>query len=368
MPVATATKVTFHRPTLAAKAGALAKINKGSVSLDATKHIRLTADGGRAVLEATDLETWAQLTVACEGECDALIPAARLAEICSATSGSSITLTFEGDRVQIVSGAGRFRVPVMDTAHWPYRPSLTPGEPIVVSGEKLSWLAGVSFACAQEESKVQARGVWLHDAGGSLAAIGLDNPLFALRPSDVPFPDRGEEAPPIIINGSRLETAARLLANQPEVRISTSGSYVELAGDAAHVAIRLINGPFPDYKRAWPKDADKRAIFHRSELLAALREVRAVEDPNTHLLRCTFGPDALLIRATSEHGQVERSVEMETYEGETLTIGLHSGRLSSVLGECDGDSVTLHLLAPNRPVSIDSQDGSRYLVAPLRLE
>lgn len=370
MPVATATKVTFHRATLTNALAQLKPLAGRVKTLEVLKCVRIVADGERAVIEATDLDTRATLYIACEGEGETILPASFLYDLVSLLDSDSVALEIDGEKVTVRGGRSVTRVSGMAADEWPPAQAVEGGATYVLPSAELRRLAKVGFCVSDEVSRPILHGIWFHEREGKLSAVATNGHRLALQESDLPG---GLDA---IVPGVGLGIVLKLLGGAEEVSVRLAGNHIEFTTDTAAASLRTIEGPFPNYTQILPKDQDKMAVANRSVLLDALRRMGVVarigtDDKQPPRITCEFSAEGVKLSAVrdKQNSAIEELVPLESYTGDPLRIGFNVGYLIELLGQLSSPSVEIRLKAPERSVTLRGADtDGLFLLMPLRLE
>lgn len=365
MTTATLAAVTFHRATLASALSALAPLAKNR-RIPVLSCIRLTAEDGTATLEATDLDTRAQIRITCDGEGSAILPADLFSNLISRLSSDSVALEIEGTRVTVRAGRSVTKLTSVPDSDWPLAPGEVEGATYTLPGDVLRRLAGVGFVASTEITRPILNGVYFHARDGKLAAVGTDGHRLLLRESGT---DGDLNA---IIHEGGLSYALKLMEQALEIQVRTNGNYLEFSAEFVSVLVRTIEGPYPNYDQIIPRDQDKTAAVDRKEMIAALRRVELIarqgaNDKKPPRVICTFDEQGLTLSASSD-SEIEDAVLLESYAGEPITIGFNAGYLLDILGQITAPTVEIQMKHPDRAVTITGgEDEGLFLCMPLRI-
>lgn len=364
-------KITFQRDRLKDSLAPLVAITSSRKDVPLTSHVRIRAAGGSATLEATDLETWGTLTVACEGDdgdAEALIPCKMLSDLVDRLTSDVISLEIEGTEITVRGGRGRFPLAGLPADEWPSAPVVEGADSIRISGAELRRLMGVAFARGRLETQEPVWGsVWLHqNAEGTLSAVATDTRRFALRHS---LSETAGAFQGALIDAGGWEKAARLLGDQEEVELSTSFAYVAFSAPSARAMVRLIHGSYPNLDRILAIEPVSTARVGRGSLLAAVRLVEVVNTVPEHRVALRFEGDRLSLRTMAgERGFGEQEIHLSELSGEPFRADLNATQLIEMLQEMRSDSVHIGHASTKLPVFLHGQEGERYFLSRLSLD
>lgn len=224
------------------------------------QYLRLTQDGDRLTIEATDLghAVRAVAVGAGDGQARVCVGASDLALLTAKLSdGGQMVLRQQGMRLTVECGGSRATLPVMDDSDFP---ALTwdgdPDTAVTLDGRVLTALLSTAAACAAtDDNRPALNGVRLvSDEGGALMAESADG--FRLMRVTLPADAAHGIAAGLLAAGLILELSsvrtALALVGQGQVRLSRlAGQRLVLsdAGGAWDVAIGLVDALFPDLDR-----------------------------------------------------------------------------------------------------------------------
>ncbi|MDI6840215.1 MAG: DNA polymerase III subunit beta [bacterium] len=138
------------------------------------------------------------------------------------------------------------------------------------------------------------------------------------------------------------------------------------------VVSRLMEGEYPPYETAIPKDNDKLLVVSKDEFISALRRVVVFAPEISRLVKLKPNPSSLSIETASEIGEAKEEIPCK-YEGGELEIGYNGNYLSSILSKIDAVDVHFLLKDPISAALITpavQKEGEEivYLLMPIRLE
>lgn len=141
-------------------------------------------------------------------------------------------------------------------------------------------LRRVSFAMSEEETRYYLRGVYIAQEGGALAMTATDGHRLAatqttLSPGASDWPEGG-----IILPALAVRAIAKATGGEPHkiaVRANASGAIFD--GPDYWIAVRAVDGTYPDYKRVFPDPEAKgraRVSFDLGGFGGAIRAAKPV--------------------------------------------------------------------------------------------
>lgn len=360
------------------------------VKISATKK----GSAGEMTLCATDAEIALKITlgkVSVETPGDALVPADKLRGIVSAEENdATLTLETEQDHLTIRGADAYFRVFGYPPADFPPIPEF---EKVVSGAEGVKakavlqhpagslgeLVARTLFATARENSRYAYSGVLLKRDGKRLELVATDGRRLALSRASIAGP-ADKEAKPVscIIPTKALAMLQKLIAEPEEaVHIAVTDNQAMFSfGDAKHpgratLTTNLIEGAFPPYEDAIPRDQDKKVTFDRDLLASAVRRAAVLTNEESRGVRMSFrGKDKVLELSSRapEMGEADIKVDIANYEGGDIEIGFNPAFITDALKVINDPQVLMELKAPGKPALIKSGQDFLYVVMPVNLQ
>jgi DNA polymerase-3 subunit beta len=135
------------------------------------------------------------------------------------------------------------------------------------------------------------------------------------------------------------------------------------------LAIRLIDGTFPNFTQILPKESDNKSVVSKETLHQALKFVSLFSSPKTSNVRLSLSENALELYATDpDKGEGLKTLPV-SYSGAAVKAGYNHRYLAEVLSAIDGDEVSIEIIDTLSPTLIrdTERDEALYVVMPMRL-
>lgn len=134
---------------------------------------------------------------------------------------------------------------------------------------------------------------------------------------------------------------------------------------------RLVQEPYPNYRRVIPQGNDRIATIDRSSLVNALRRVIAIADKSTCLVKMQLDSDKMTLSA--ENNNYAQSAEEQIvcqYDSVPIKIGFQGDYLVDLVNRLGSEEIVLKLSDPSRaalivPVTQEEQTETIMLLMPL---
>ncbi|MDM7323450.1 MAG: DNA polymerase III subunit beta, partial [Thermus sp.] len=283
-----------------------------------------------------DLEI--RLEMPTQGEGRFLVPAQPFFQLVRSLPGEQVELAFDGG-LSLSSGSFSTRLSLAPDDGYPelFFPNLEgPSEPyplqVLLPGEELlRALSHVRYAASNEEYRAIFRGVQLEFSEKGLRSVASDGYRLALYGLTRPQPF----AKKVVVPARSVDEMVRVLKNvgEGEVALALGPGTLGLATggqDSAsgskgqlRMAVRLMEGEFPDYERVIPKEFPLKATFEVEAFREALRRVSVLSDRQNHRVDLLFQEGRVLLSAEGDYGKGQEEVPVNL-EGVPLAVAYNA--------------------------------------------
>jgi DNA polymerase-3 subunit beta len=168
-----------------------------------------------------------------------------------------------------------------------------------------------------------------------------------------------------------------ILLNKEDVDIVVeyNSTNVYFSFDNFYIVCRLIDGKYPNYEAAIPKENPNKLIINRSEFLNSLRRVSIFANQSTLQVRLLCTEKELIISSEDIENSSDAKEKIACeYEGEQMEIGFNARFLLDMVNNIDTENVMMELAHPSRagilfPVNEeeDLKENILMLVMPVML-
>ncbi|MEM6756486.1 MAG: DNA polymerase III subunit beta [Planctomycetota bacterium] len=349
----------------------------GSVAVQRTPKpvlscVKVVAGEDGLTLTATDLEvslTLNALRVEVEQPGEALIPADKLSQIVRESIDPTLTMTTEGEVVQITGQDSKYRIYSQAVSDFPAVPAFDE-EPHfeMVAGDLHRLVAMTIFATARENSRYAINGVLMERDGKNLTVVATDGHRLAMAKGKAQAAAEGGQS--AIVPTKALQLLLRLFDDAEQVvKVRLAGNRVLFTADHATLTSSLVEGNFPPYRDVIPKDGDKKATLTTDVFISAVRRAALLTNEESKGVRMAYSPDGLTLSSRApEMGEAEIKVELAGYDGEPIEIGFNPAYLLDALKVMDDKQVQFDFKASNKPGVLRTGPDFLYVVMPVNLQ
>jgi len=369
---------------------ALAVIDrKGTIPI--LEHFLLRASADGLLVAATDMDRRIEIGVACRVEEPgaAAAPGRLLYDaVRSLPDGAEIRIRLDpaGDRLAVVAGRSRFRLPILPVEEFPSFETPDTGPFEIAARDLLHLLDRTHYAMSNEETRYYLNGVYLHavERGDwQLRAVATNGHVLAR--ADVPLPEAADAMPPVIVPRQMVEILRDWLKAAPgdataavtvtDRLIRVEAPWLGQGALGATVSSKLIDGDFPDYQRAIPTGGTTRVIVSADDLVAAARRAvvaaNAMKEGRAVKLAIALAGNRAEIRISGNSAQgaeAESAVDADL-DGEALEVGFNAAYLAATVEALACDTVAIATNGPGDPARFENpaDDSVGAVVMPMRV-
>jgi DNA polymerase-3 subunit beta len=338
------------------------------------RNLKAIVDEKFCTLMATDLELGIRLEVRgieANEPGDALFPANRMISILRESPAEELTIDAGMDATIITAGSTEFEMAGEDPAAFPDIPTFAEEKYTeMTAGTLRDMIRRVSFAVASaEHSRFGATiGVLWELEAEKATLVATDGRRLAL--SIGPCQSKGGHTTkgtmPVVPLKAMTLLERNLDSSDELVKIAFRPNEVLMKTERAMLYSRLVEGKFPNYRQAIPKDGAHRVNLTVGPFLSAVRQAAIMTDDESKRVVFTFAKGTLTLQARGAQtgrSKVEMPIE---YKGESLAMGFDPKFIGDMLKVLEPDTpLTLDVTDPNTPAVFRQDPNYLYVVVPL---
>jgi DNA polymerase-3 subunit beta len=290
------------------------------------------------------------------------IPGQKLTEIVDKMSGL-ITFESESDQVEIKSGKSEFVLSVGDPKEYPAFPVVN-GASITMTGKDLKELVTTTaYAISTSEGTPMLMGILITQQNGMLKLTATDRHRLSYIKSE----SEGDNSQ-AVVDGKTLVELSKIIGDG-EIEISFNNAMLIRSSDFTFYS-RVIEGSYPETEKIIPRTFTTELSVVKRELIAALDRIMIVaKESKTFLMKLTINKNEIMIESKQETKKARESIDIKTFSGEELAIGINGKYLSEALKVIDSPEIEICLNGKLGPIIVRGKDETAYhLVLPYRTE
>jgi DNA polymerase-3 subunit beta len=349
-------------------------------SMPILSNVRLEAVKGKSGTElklaATDLEVGIHSTheAKVEKAGGVTVAARKLHEIVRELPDEEVELaTTDNNYLEVRCARSHFTLAGTAVEEYPTLPGASPKKLVPMQAVVLSqMIERTMYATCADETRYNLNGVFvevLPDVG-KLRMVATDGHRLACV--DRAIAEGLDDLPAgIIIPRKGLAELKRLVDEDDadEIELGFEGNSGLVRKGDVTLAMRLIEGEFPNYRQVIPKEPGRRLSVASEPFVRALRRVHLLSSQQSHSVKLEVKEGQVAISTRNpDLGEAREEMDVD-YAGDEMEIGFNARYLIDALQALDAKEVTLGLQDSLSPVQVRPADDDESLavVMPMRL-
>lgn len=332
-------------------------------------HILLDVIDSNLILTATDLEVGLRIL------CDAVvttpgslaIPSRKALEIVRELPSGTVSVeNTDTNRIRISAGQSAFQLAGMEPSDYPSLPSFESEIKFSVDSHKfLNMIEKTSFAASNDDSRFNLNGVLFEGDNDKIRLVATDGHRLASIEEDLGFSIESQ----YVVPKKGLNELKRLLETmKEEVNVAFQEKNLCLTSPKFFMSIRLVDGEYPDYRKAIPQLSAKTIKANRINFLQGLRRAAVLTSDRNKGVNIELSQGSLIFSVTHPDLGSARDTLAVDYDGENFTIIINVFYLIEALGVVDSDMISFEFDNEGLPIIIRPEPQANYfnLVMPMR--
>ncbi|MBL8048348.1 MAG: DNA polymerase III subunit beta [Chthonomonas sp.] len=333
--------------------------------------LRLTADGSSLTLLGCDSEMWAERRIlASVTEPGSIcVEAALLRDLVAKLGDGPITLTLENGNFFIRTSMSEWRMMVLPADDFPPIPAVEARSELRLNmGDYRRAVDGVSFAVADDSSRIILTGVFMQYDGNTLTLVATDTHRLAVLRLE-------KEGIGSDIKVVVPEKALKAVKNLPiddasEVTISFDETRIFVDTGDGKVVSQLLIGNYPQWEKVVPAEATRSWTLDRAELIENVGRAMILARGNANRIKFSGHGDQITISARSEDkGEAKEEVATVSKNGD-IDIAFNGHYVIQALSALNCDAIIADMTESSRPAVFrptEAQDGHYCVIMPMAL-
>ncbi len=314
-------------------------------------------DQGELTVRTTDLDTTMVLkieveTASLEGMNEIAIQAKLLLDTLKALDDVPLTISVDDATyaVTVASGNGTYNLAGMDATVFPAMPQIEETARVVMPASALvSAINKTEFAASNDTMRQQMTGIYcqLTPEGSTFVATDAHK-LVRYKRNDA----KSDEVAEFIFPHNPILLVTRILEDRREdfdVTLDFNRTNVAITFDNMYIACRLVDGKYPNFEAAIPKENPNRLTIDRVSFLNTLRRISLFSNKANYQVRLSLDETELTISAEDMDfaNKAKESLPCE-YNGEKMDIGFNARFLIEMISNLNTEHILIEMSSPSR--------------------
>ena len=380
-------KITLNHSKLAKAFSYASRAVSAKPNIPILSNVLLDVDAKKNALKlsATNLDMginmWILGDVSNDGK--VTVNAKYIADFVAAGSAENVNIELQDTNLKVNTEKSKASFNIIPAEEFPVLPEVSE-TPIfkIASIELIKTMNKVLFACSTDLSagRIQQSGVLFDIAPehSEIHFVGLDGFRLSRRVSQVAELSGDIPKEEIIVPARYLSELVKILQDHPEVDtvevfLSKSNSQIVFKFDDIEFSIRLLEGPYPDYKKILPSDNTFSFDVQKKDLEEAIKIANTFARGNLgNKTLFDFDVESSSVKlksAVADVGEGETDFTVSNAVGETDLNSAYTLRyLQDIVNHVDGDTMMYESKGPLAATLIKDADDPQFLhlVMPMR--
>lgn len=341
-------------------------------------NVLISADKNTVKFSATDLEIATVINVKANVEKSGkvAVSAKFLAEIIRELPDGEITIN-QKDKGRIIISAGKAELSInaSNPDEYPSLPGISLDPSSRIPSRLLSEMIDLTlYSTSTDETRYVLNGVCFESTpeknGSKLRLVSTDGHRLAYILREIDTLKIGER---VVAPRRGLLEIKKVLDSEikPEIGFDIRDNFIIIEGSEAKIAVRLIDGEFPNYDQVIPKVKGTIATVDKDAFSQALkRSVLVVTDKGKKIELNIAEGNIRLISSSAELGESNEEVPAE-YNGSPIRVAFNAKFIIDSLNSySENGPVCLEFFGENGPCKIFRKEDENCLavIMPMRLE
>jgi DNA polymerase-3 subunit beta len=349
-------KLTCERVFLEKVLAKAKEATEKKAALPILTNLLLIAEGESLIIKATDLENYLSLSVPANvlEEGSACVNSQKLHDIVKNSNCAEVIISSSGENLLIECGRSKFKLATVDVEEFPEFPE--PEE----ENENIRTLEGsilldaidrTDYAIPKDAENLVLNGMFVNGKENEIHFVGTDGHRLALyKPSFEGFDLQ------LLLPKKSLKVLKKLVTDLETLEISKTENFAFIKGDGWEIAIRTLEGEYPDYEAVIPDEVPHKALVNTEDFIKALKRVTLLIEGKVKPVKISFADNLLKLEVSDpEFGEAEDEVEAE-YMGEPISVEFNAKYLIEALDNYDSERVWFGVVDEDSPAIIEAED------------
>jgi DNA polymerase-3 subunit beta len=298
-------------------------------------------------LAVTDLEVYAEASfpATVESEGSITLPQKAFTEVAKNAPGQELSFTeIDNNRVELRSGSFKATLFGLSAVDFPQKPSSEGRPPFVVEPSLLRDAIGKTiFSVIDGDNTYNLSGVFMFKEDGLLGLVSTDTQRlnvvkFAPLEGEPSFQEESQWG--IIVPARGVRALLKCAEGGNPLSLSCSKSHLLCETPGQFLSVRLLDGPFPDYRAVLPKEESPAMAIKREGFMEALRRGSLLAGKNS-ASKFVFQPGQLTVSsANPELGESSETLTID-YSGPEITAGYNPRYFLEALSAMASEEIRL---------------------------
>lgn len=308
-------------------------------------------------VKATDLET----TMICHIELEnarvenidtVAVPAKLLLDMLKSMEDIPMNFTVDPNTysIEISTNKGKYDIAGQSAETYPAMPEMKETIQTTMPASVLvNAINKTAFAASTDEMRQQMSGIFCDLSTESVTFVATDaHKLVRYRRNDI----HADEVASFILPRKPITMIKSIISSNKEefdVTVNYNSANVSFAFDNFLFICRLVEGKYPNYEAAIPKENPNKLTIDRQTFINSLKRVSLFANQSTYQVRLSIKDRELQISSEDlEFSNKAHETIPCSYDGEPMEIGFNARFLVEMVSNLDTEQILIEMSHPSR--------------------
>ncbi|MCL2844148.1 MAG: DNA polymerase III subunit beta [Chitinivibrionia bacterium] len=349
-------------------------------------NLKFTTQGGMLRVYATDMDTSVMASIAIDSQDEAKF-VINASKICSWTNSAvsasdddqDVVIEVSDSNIILIRGKSKSAFACVDVNDYPEFVSFDKNKSYTLPADKLKYLSSkvAPFAATKDPSRNRGalEGINFDCTRDRFTCVATDANRLSVVSFNSALGFDGDVS--VIIPPKPLECVAKIVESfgYENIQFSFFENSVSFFADDFELITKLLEGPYPDYKRVIPAEYKKHFSVDRQKIINLLKITASVADKTNNLTKFYLENGELRLHSEDINTNTKSDEFLSIdYNDEPFIIGFNSLFLIDVLSAMDTQNVKFEFVERNigavvRPIYAEDEEAKNilFLLMPLRI-
>lgn len=349
-------------------------------TLQILSNFKISCNKGKLEITSTDLDQSMRICSEVKGDevFDITVNARKIFEIIRELPEGEVKVTVN-ENILILETEKEFicKIAGADSRDFPGFPEISSGAKFEINPALLKILISKSaFAVAKDESRACLCGVLWEIHPSRTGMVATDG--HRLGSCFIKEKFSLKESVNCIVSPKSFLHLIKILDEKrnEKICVTVNEKYIVFSTNSFTLCSKLIEGPYPDYKKVIPSNNPKDATIERMLLVNAVKRASVLSNQKTHLVKFVFSENLLEIDVINKEigGEAKEKIKIDC-KVDTHSIGFNAQYLMEILDILKTEKIKIMmntqisacLICPVYSKEEENISDDIFLIMPLRI-
>lgn len=295
------------------------------------------------------------------------VPAKRFIDIVKELPNSTITITTKkNNTVNIECEKSFFKIIGIPKEEFPKLPKIIDKNRVVLPQNTLKEMLMMTFfAVSHDETRYILNGVLFVLGENEVKLVATDGRRLVVTKKNTELP-KTINIKVVVPTKTIQEINRAILEGAGDVVMCFDENQAMFILDNTTIISRLIEGEFPNYEQAIPKQTQDKLAVNKELFLLAIKRAALLTTPDSQSVRLDMFKDKVVIsKHTPNIGEAKEEVDCE-YAGGEFFIGFNPSYLLEGLKNIKQEQLVIEFSGQEKPAVARDGEGYLYVVLPMQ--